>query len=153
MSRWNLVNTLVLVHCDLSELLPQRHGLAVTLLQLSEEISGCLLHVFIAFCFLIHFNINLQQKTMIRTFLNDFYEYILSFSSQTRFSINSPQTSAARDSVLVSPDSQIGQNQLPVSLQPDTADIVQRWGAVRSQQAKGTTGLMYSPNCRPQSPK
>lgn len=81
-------------------------------------------------------------NSIIRTFLNDFYEYILSFSSKTRFSINSPQTSAARDSVLVSPDSQIGQNQLPVSLKPHTADKVQRWGAFRSQKHKGTTGFV-----------
>lgn len=59
--RWDLVDALVLVHCDLSELLPQRHSLFVALLQLSEELSGCLLHVFIALCFLIHFNINLYE--------------------------------------------------------------------------------------------
>lgn len=40
------------------------------------------------------------------------------------FSINSPQISAVRDSVLDSPEIHIGQNQLPTSLKSHTADTV-----------------------------
>lgn len=59
-----LVNVLILGHCDLSELLPQWHRLAFMLLQLSKEVSGSLLQTVIMLSFLVHLNINLQEKYM-----------------------------------------------------------------------------------------
>lgn len=45
------------------------------------------------------------------------------------FSINSPQISAVRDSLLVSPETQIDQNQLPTSLKSHTANCFHKLGS------------------------
>lgn len=59
--------------------------------------------------------------------------------SQLLTSVNSPQISAVRDSALASPDTQIGQNQLPISLKSHTQQTrFTRWGAFRSQRDKRT---------------
>lgn len=44
------------------------------------------------------------------------------------FSITSPQIGAVKDSVLVAPDTQTGQTQLPISLKTQTADTVHTLG-------------------------
>lgn len=118
---------LILVHCDVSEPFPQRHGFALTLLQLSEEFSGCLPHDLVLVRLLVHSDIDLKETQNVQQRLNPALNPFRAFQKKMRIqSAVSGVNQCFNSQTFIHSNCQIGLNKLLSILADVLLDSLQK---------------------------